>query len=112
MGALLGLFFLIAMLSLLHIANTINERADAQSRHLLLKALQNRQDTIKTTLNDYSDWGEAYLNLHQAVNVTWAWDRGNLGASLYEMFGYDGVFVVDGSNATRYSVVGDAANLL
>ncbi|PUX27493.1 CHASE4 domain-containing protein, partial [Cronobacter sakazakii] len=105
MGALLGLFFLIAMLSLLHIANTINERADAQSRHLLLKALQNRQDTIKTTLNDYSDWGEAYLNLHQAVNVTWAWDRGNLGASLYEMFGYDGVFVVDGSNATRYSVV-------
>ncbi|EOV9005352.1 hypothetical protein ACN6U3_003292 [Cronobacter malonaticus] len=64
MGALLGLFFLVAMLSLLHIANNINERTDAQSRHLLLKALQNRQDTIKTTLNDYSDWGEAWVNLH------------------------------------------------
>ncbi|EOL9053620.1 bifunctional diguanylate cyclase/phosphodiesterase [Cronobacter turicensis] len=105
MGALLGLFFLVAMLSILHIANDINERTDAHSRHLFLKALQNRQDTLKTTLNDYSDWGEAWVNLHQTLDVSWAWDRGNLGASLYDMFGYDGVFVTDGSDITRYSVV-------
>ncbi|CCJ74768.1 Conserved putative membrane protein [Cronobacter condimenti 1330] len=105
MGGLLGLFFLIAILSLLHISHDINERTDARSRHLFLKALQNRQDTIKTNLNDYSDWGEAYLKLHQTIDVHWAWDRGNLGQSLYEMFGYDGVFVVDGNDVTRYSVV-------
>ena len=105
MSGLLGLFFLIAILSLLHIANDINDRADTRSRHLFLKALENRQDALKTNLNDYSDWGEAYLKLHKTTDVRWAWDRGNLGQSLYEMFGYDGVFVTDGSDATRYSVV-------
>lgn len=35
----------------------------------------------------------------------WAWDKQNLGKSLYDNFGYEGVFVLSPEGATRYSVI-------
>lgn len=105
MVSLLGLFFLIAILALLHIASNINGTADEQSRNLVQKALQNREATIKNHVRDYASWGESYLHLHKTLDVEWAWQKQNLGDSLYHDFGYDGLFVIGSGKETRYSVI-------
>ena len=105
MVALLGLFFLIAILALLHIAHNINERADSQSRNLMMQAVQNREETIKTHTHDYAAWGESYTHLHKTMDLDWAWQKQNLGASLYYDFSYEGVFVIAPDGKTRYSVI-------
>ncbi|WP_348773162.1 EAL domain-containing protein [Franconibacter sp. IITDAS19] len=103
--SLLGVIFLIAIFALLNIAHDLNEHADDHSRLLLRKALFSRQDSIRSHLQDNAAWGEAYENLHRRVNPAWAWDKQNLGASLYKNFGYEGVFVLDGKDDTRYSIL-------
>lgn len=103
--ALLSCLFLAAILSLLYIADNLNQKADAHSSLLLQKALTNRQEKIRSTLMDNADWGEAYSNLHKQVNVQWAWDSQNLGESIYTNYHYEGAFVLTSAGETRYSVI-------
>lgn len=112
MLSLLGLFFLIAILALLRIACDINNRADEQSKTLLQKALQNQQTTLKGHARDYAAWGESYTHLHKTLDTDWAWQKQNLGASLFDDFNYEGIFVIGPQGDTRYSVIeGKRANL-
>ncbi|MEL5945595.1 hypothetical protein [Escherichia coli] len=76
-AALLSSLFLAAIVSLLYIADNLNNKAEARSSLLLQKALTNRQEKIRANLMDNADWGEAYNNLHKQVNVKWAWDSQN-----------------------------------
>ncbi|WP_318253594.1 bifunctional diguanylate cyclase/phosphodiesterase [Franconibacter pulveris 601] len=105
MLSLLGTFFLIAILALLHIACDINNRADDQSRNLLQKALQNQEATMKVHTQDYAEWGESYTHLHKTLDTDWAWQKQNLGASLFEDFHYEAIFVLGPGGDTRYAVV-------
>ncbi|WP_310793428.1 EAL domain-containing protein [Enterobacter sp. R1(2018)] len=105
MVSLLAALFVVAIFSLLSIANSLNRDADERSGMLLQKALHNRVDTLSSHIKDYAWWGEAYANLHVNVDADWAYNRQNMGSSLYRDFGYEGVFVLDGTEHNRYSVI-------
>ncbi|WP_286011614.1 MULTISPECIES: EAL domain-containing protein [unclassified Leclercia] len=105
MVSLLAMLFIIAIIALLTIVRNINEDSDKHSAMLLQKAIYNRVDTLTTHIKDYAWWGEAYQHLHPRVDTDWAYTRQNMGASLWRDFEYEGVFVLDGSGQTRYSVI-------
>ena len=102
---LLIAIFAAAIISLLIIKNNVNEISDSHDDFLLRKALDTRQESIRSHLKDYAEWGDAYKHLHQNVDMHWAWDKQNLGKSLYDNFGYEGGFVLSPEGATRYSVI-------
>lgn len=66
---------------------------------------------MRSHLKDNAEWGDAYKHLHLNTDVHWAWDKQNLGKSLYDNFGYEGVFVLSPAGSTRYSVVDGKLNL-
>lgn len=105
MFSLLSVLFIIAIIALLTIVRNINQDSDKHSAMLLEKAIHNRVDTLTTHIKDYAWWGEAYQHLHPGVDTDWAYNRQNMGASLWRDFEYEGVFVLDGSGQTRYSVI-------
>nr|WP_318392983.1 EAL domain-containing protein [Enterobacter sp.] len=97
--------FIIAIISLLVIRNNVNTISDKHDEFLLKKALDIHQENIRSHLKDNAEWGDAYKNLHEKINLNWAWDKQNLGKSLYDNFGYEGVFVLSPEGITRYSVL-------
>ncbi|MDF9773512.1 bifunctional diguanylate cyclase/phosphodiesterase [Pseudomonas baetica] len=103
--ALLLLVFTLATIILVRIARNQNDQALDQSLFFAEKALKIRQDNLRLSIGDYAFWGDAYQNLHSHVDLEWAYTRGNVGASLFEKFGYDGVFVVAPDNRTVYGVI-------
>ncbi len=105
MVMLLGLTFCVALAALLTVADNLNDQADQQSRKMLAKAMENRQEVIRSHLTDYANWGEAYDNLHRTLNVSWAWNNQNLGSSIFRDLKYEGVFIVSPDNKTIYSVL-------
>ncbi|MEN3754009.1 EAL domain-containing protein [Mangrovibacter sp. SLW1] len=102
---MISAIFMTVIVTLFSIANTLNQQSDLQNQHLLLKALNTRQEAIRTHLDDNANWGEAYTNLHVKLNTKWAWDQQNLGSSLYTAFQFEGVFVLGPEDITRYSVI-------
>jgi diguanylate cyclase (GGDEF)-like protein/PAS domain S-box-containing protein len=97
--------FIAAIISLLIIKDNVNEISDTHDEFLLRKALDTRQESMRSHLKDNAEWGDAYKHLHLNTDVHWAWDKQNLGKSLYDNFGYEGVFVLSPEGSTRYSVV-------
>jgi diguanylate cyclase (GGDEF)-like protein/PAS domain S-box-containing protein len=103
--ALLLLVFTLATIILVKIAHNQNGQARDQSRFFAEKALKIRQDKLQQSIGDYAFWGDAYQNLHVYVDLEWAYTRGNVGATLFENFGYEGVFVVAPDNRTIYAMI-------
>ena len=101
----IGFFFTVSLCSLFYIAGDLNTRSDIHRQILITKALENRLDSMRTHLTDNAFWGEAYENLHRSINIDWAWGAQNLGDSMYKTFGYEGVFVLNSSGKTGYSVI-------
>ncbi len=102
---LLAVIFLIALISLLSIAHNMNADRDRHDRQLLKKALIYRQESIRSQVENYSDWGEAYEHLHKELDTDWAWGSQNLGESLFKVLGYEGIFILSPDGITRYSVI-------
>lgn len=101
---LIGIF-IAAIVSLLIIKNNVNKISDKHDEFLLRQALDARQENMRSHLKDNAEWGDAYKHLHQKTDLNWAWDKQNLGKSLYDNFGYEGVFVLSPEGTTRYSVL-------
>ncbi|OLF53936.1 EAL domain-containing protein [Pseudomonas chlororaphis] len=101
---LLSIFLLVAML-LVFIAHDQNHEAEAHSRFDAENALQSFERLSRKTIKDYAFWGDAYQHLHLTVDTDWAFVRQNLGPTLFSDLGYQGVFVVDPTDRTVYSVV-------
>lgn len=82
------------------------DQSEAKKASLLAeKAVQSLRRSLVTTTKDYAFWGDAYRNLHLKLDNEWAFVQENLGPTLYPDFGINGVFVVQGSGQTIYSVV-------
>ncbi|CFQ97700.1 sensory box-containing diguanylate cyclase [Yersinia frederiksenii] len=105
MALLVGATIIIAAVGIIYIASQLNEQAISQSRFLVNKAWEMRQNEIKARIKDNAFWGDAYEHLHVKVDPEWAFISQNLGPSLYNDFNYEGVFVIDGQGKTRYSVI-------
>ncbi len=105
MSIILVLVFVAASTGLVVMAIRLNAHAAAQSGFYVKKVLEARQRQIDTTLADYAFWGDAYKHLHMQLDLVWAYERRNLGPSLYENFGLEGVFLVAPDGDTVYAVV-------
>jgi len=109
---LMGFIFLTTIFALIQTENDLARNTRHQTRQLLMKALDNRQENLRLHLADYAAWNEAWDNLHRKIDLSWAWDEQNLGKSLYSKFGYEGVFVLSPKEETRYSVINGTLNLV
>lgn len=105
MASVLAGIFIVAIISLLAIKNHVNVITDRHDDFLIRKAVDKRQENIRSYLKDNAEWGEAYNHLHKKIDIQWAWDKQNLGQSLYDNFGYEGVFVISPDGITSYSVI-------
>lgn len=105
MSLLLLVLFLIAGITLVQIALHQNKNAAEQSRFYASKAIADQQQLMSLTVSDYAFWGDAYRHMHATVSPEWAYVSKNMGPSLFETFGYEGLFVVDANDTTRYTVI-------
>ena len=105
MTGLLAVTVLAAAAALIQIATKLDRDALEQGRFLTDIALDHQQQWMQRAVVDNAFWGDAYANLHLAVNLDWAFHQENLGPSLYRDFGYEAVLVIDGQSQTRYSVI-------
>jgi len=103
-GLLFGLFF-VGVMAAIFLAVHLNSNAREETTFYVTKAIEARTERLKLVVADYAFWGEAYRNVHSEVDLEWAYTRNNLGASLYESFVYEGVFVIDPNDAAVYTVI-------
>lgn len=101
---LLGAISLVMVSALLLIALQFNREASLHSERLVEKLWQVTTQRFVTTMRDYAPWGDAYRHLHLRIDKDWAYTRDNLGGSLYSSFQFEGVFVLDPSNRSAYSL--------
>ena len=103
--ALLAVVFAAAAYSLVYLAYELDRAEQAESAFYTRKAVQSLEKTLRVTVKDYAFWSDAYKHLHVKVDSDWAYVRGNIGATLFEDFGFQGLFVVNDANRTVYAVV-------
>jgi len=108
----LTLVILIAGAISIYFALGLDRSEAKKAKFLVEKAVESLVSASKATIKDYAFWGDAYRNLHTEVNTDWAFVQGNLGATLFADFGINGLFVVDGSAQTVYSVIDGSRALL
>lgn len=104
-SSLLLSIFLLASVLLIYIAFEQNRDAETRSRFYTEKAVQSLEKSVSLTIKDYAFWGDAYEHLHKQVDIDWAFERQNIGPTLYSSFGFQGVFVIDPADRTVYSVI-------
>ncbi|WP_339471613.1 bifunctional diguanylate cyclase/phosphodiesterase [Pseudomonas sp. EL_65y_Pfl1_R83] len=103
--ALLAVVFAAAAYSLVYLAYEMDRTEQAKSAFYTRKALQSLEKSLRVTVKDYAFWSDAYKHLHVKVDTDWAYVRGNIGATLFDDFGFQGLFVVNDANRTVYAVV-------
>jgi len=81
--------------------NDVQQRA----QKYIARTLGQVQYEIAHNIINYAKWGEAYKNLHLKVNIFWANDERNVGDIPYELYGYNGVFVLNPLDRTVYAVI-------
>ncbi|QHF45167.1 diguanylate cyclase [Pseudomonas sp. S35] len=103
--ALLAVVFAAAAYSLIYIARDLDRTEQAESAFHTRKAMQSMEKAMRVTVKDYAFWSDAYKHLHMQVDKEWAYVRGNIGSTLFQDFGFQGLFVVNDANRTVYAVI-------
>tara|TARA_R110002051_G_scaffold95821_2_gene165905 strand:- start:66994 stop:69186 length:2193 start_codon:yes stop_codon:yes gene_type:complete len=103
-GLLFGLL-LIAGSALVLVALQFNSSSREQTTFYVNKAMESRTGALVAVIGDYAFWGDAYERMSGVVDLDWAYTRNNLGRHMYDSFGHEGVFVVNGNNVTTYAVI-------
>ena len=89
------------------IRTATSQDADVQqrARTYIDRTLEQVENEIGHNIINYAKWGEAYKHLHLTVDFFWANDERNVGDIPYELYGYNGVFVLDPHDRTVYAVI-------
>ncbi|WP_295463467.1 diguanylate cyclase [uncultured Pseudomonas sp.] len=89
------------------IKTATSQDADVQQRAqtYIARTLAQVQNEIGHNIINYAKWGEAYKHLHLTVDLFWANDERNVGDIPYELYGYNGVFVLNPEDRTVYAVI-------
>ncbi|SEO67657.1 EAL domain-containing protein [Pseudomonas sp. Snoq117.2] len=84
-----------------------SQDADVQqrARTYITRTLEQVENEIGHNIINYAKWGEAYKHLHLKVDRFWANEERNVGDIPYELYGYNGVFVLDPQDRTVYAVI-------
>ncbi|SDH65555.1 PAS domain S-box-containing protein/diguanylate cyclase (GGDEF) domain-containing protein [Pseudomonas benzenivorans] len=102
---LLLLALLVCVTVLVQLAWDQDRKSLAQGQFYADKAIQARKANMLRTLTDYAFWGDAYQHLSHQVDLDWAYQRQNLGPTLFDTFAYEGVLVLGPSGETTYAVI-------
>ncbi|OPA88434.1 diguanylate cyclase [Pseudomonas fluorescens] len=102
---LLAGVFAAAAYSLIYLAHDMDHSEQAESAFHTRKAMQSMEKSMRLNVKDYAFWSDAYKHLHLQVDNDWAYTRGNVGATLFQDFGFQGVFVVNDADHTVYAVI-------
>lgn len=97
--------FLMAGLSIIYLSHSLNERQIQHSEADAAIGVSSRQNKVSTALADYAFWGDAYNNTQGFVDKAWAFERDNIGPSLFSTYGLEGVFILGPTEATRYGII-------
>jgi len=102
-----ALLLLIGLGGYLLVANALRQDADVQqrSRTFIARSIDQVRNEVGRNIINYSKWGEAYRNLHLTVDKTWADEQRNVGDIPFDLYGYDGVLVVNPQGRTVYAVI-------
>ncbi|WP_296187115.1 bifunctional diguanylate cyclase/phosphodiesterase [Pseudomonas sp. UBA1879] len=105
--AICALLLLIGLSGYLLVQNALNQDRDVQqrSRTFISRTLDQVRNEVARNIINYAKWGEAYKHLHMTVDKTWADEQRNVGPIPYELYGYNGVLVIDAKDQTRYAVI-------
>lgn len=89
------------------IKTATSQDADVQQRAqtYIARTLVQVRNEIGHNIINYAKWGEAYKHLHLTVDMYWANDERNVGDIPYELYGYNGVFVLNAEDRTVYAVI-------
>ncbi|MEK1907782.1 MAG: EAL domain-containing protein [Pseudomonas sp.] len=102
---LLTSVFLLAGYLLIYLAHDLDQTEEFEGAFYTEKAIHSLEKSLRSTVRDYAFWGDAYRHLHHEVDPDWAYVRQNVGPTLYGDFGLQGLFVVDDTDHTVYSVI-------
>ena len=103
--ALLAAVFCMTGYLLIFLAQDLDHTEEQESAFYTQKAISALEKSLSSTVKDYAFWGDAYKHLHLEVNTDWAFVRQNVGSTLFHDFGFQGLFVVDDTGQTVYSVI-------
>ncbi|GAB7533682.1 hypothetical protein PS3A_60990 [Pseudomonas sp. 3A(2025)] len=109
-----ALSLLIGLGGYLLVKNALSQDADVQqrSRTFIARTIDQVRNEVGLNIINYSKWGEAYKNLHIKVDKVWADDQRNVGDIPFDLYGYNGVLVINAQDRTVYAVIdGQAANV-
>ncbi len=89
------------------VTSALSQDADVlqRSRIFIARSLEQQRNEVGRNIINYSKWGEAYRHLHLTVDKFWADDQRNVGDIPFDLYGYNGVWVVDGQDRTVYGVI-------
>jgi diguanylate cyclase (GGDEF)-like protein len=105
--AMCALLLLIGLGSYLLVKNALSQDLDVQqrSRTFISRTMDQVRNEVGRNIINYAKWGEAYKHLHMTVDKAWADDQRNVGAIPYELYGYNGVLVINAQDRTVYAVI-------
>ncbi|MFJ3486782.1 EAL domain-containing protein [Pseudomonas sp. NPDC090202] len=102
-----ALLLLIGLGGYLLVKNALSQDLDVQqrSRIFISRTMDQVRNEVARNIINYAKWAEAYKHLHVTVDKVWADEQRNVGAVPYELYGYNGVLVIDGHDHTSYAVI-------
>lgn len=103
-GALFVAGVIAASFALRGIAGRLDTDEISRTEFYSARALENRITASKSYITSYAYWTTAFDHLRNEVDTDWAYTEQNLGKTLFDADGYDGVFVLD-RERTKYAVV-------
>jgi diguanylate cyclase (GGDEF)-like protein len=112
--ALGALLLLIGLGGYLLVKNALSQDLDVQqrSRIFISRTLEQVRNEVGRNIINYAKWGEAYKHLHITVDKTWADDQRNVGPIPYELYGYNGVLVINAQDRTVYAVINGKPSMM
>lgn len=105
--AIWALLVLVVLGGYLLVTSALRQDADVleRSRIFIARSLGQQRDEVGRNIINYSKWGEAYRHLHLKVDRFWADEQRNVGDIPFDLYGYNGVWVVNGAGRTVYGVI-------
>jgi diguanylate cyclase (GGDEF)-like protein/PAS domain S-box-containing protein len=110
---LIGSLFLIAGAALISIASEQNSSQILHSEIEVARSIKANLRFIGTAIKDNAFWDDAYRYAgRKKVDLDWAYERDNLGASLFTNYEVEGAFIVGPDQNTRYAVINGALSTI
>jgi diguanylate cyclase (GGDEF)-like protein/PAS domain S-box-containing protein len=103
---LMAALLVIATVALIAIAYKQNVAQVALNKTAIVRSVGSELRSVGATVKDYAFWNDAYTYAgRNTIDLDWAFERDNMGASLFNRYSIEGVFIISSTQDTYYSVI-------